>query len=83
MACGGWPAICIKKKTLCIWVIFFLNFYMNVTKSYISGKYNFYVFLNVLKFENTSCMSKYEYEYHDNVELSIYYSTLQSFCLIL
>jgi len=28
-------------------------------------------------------MSKYEYEYDENIELSIYHLTLQSICLIL
>jgi len=28
-------------------------------------------------------MSKYKYEYDENVELSIYYPTSQSLCLIL
>jgi len=27
-------------------------------------------------------MSKYKYEYDENVELSIYHSTVQSLCLI-
>jgi len=37
------------------------------------GKDKYYVFLNVLNLKNTSCMSKYEYEYDENVELSIYH----------
>jgi len=28
-------------------------------------------------------MSKYEYEYDENVELSIYHITLQNLCLVL
>jgi len=28
-------------------------------------------------------MSKYEYEYNENIELSIYHPTPQSFCLII
>jgi len=38
----------------------------------------YYVFLKVLRFEeyiNTLCMSKYEYEYDENIELSIYHPT--------
>ena len=36
-----------------------------------SGKNKCYVFFNVLKFEkkNSLCMSKYEYEYDENVKL--------------
>ena len=33
--------------------------------------------------KNNLCMSKYEYEYDENVELSIYHITLQNLCLVL
>lgn len=39
-------------------------------------------FLMCQNLKNTSRMLKYEYEYDEIVELSIYHLTLQRFCLI-
>ena len=40
-------------------------------------------FLMCQNLKNTSRMLKYEYEYDENVELSIYHPTPQSLCLII
>jgi len=60
-----------------------MNVSMNIPNTCMSEKYKYYVFLNVLKFEEYMVMSNYKYQYDENVELSIYHPTLQSFCLIL
>jgi len=48
---------------------------MNVLNICMIKKDKYYVFLNMLKFEECRCMSKYKYEYDENVKLSIYYPT--------
>jgi len=56
---------------------------MNAPNSCMTRKDKYYVFFNVLKCEDTSCISKYECEYDENVKLLIYHLTSQSLWLIL
>ena len=78
-----WKRQLLFSDYLCISVTFFLNSCINVLNSCTTKQENYYVFFNMLKFENTYCMSKYEYKYDGNVELSIYYPTSQNLCLII
>jgi len=45
-------------------------------------KNKYYVFFNVLRFEEYIVYVKVRYEYVENIKLSIYHPTPQSFCLI-
>ena len=53
-----------------MFITFLLDFCMDVPNFCMSEKNKSYVFLNVLKFKEFSCMSNFEYGYDENVGLS-------------
>jgi len=66
-----------------VFVIFILKIYMYVTNYCMNGKDKYHVYLNMLKFEKHVHMSRYKYDYDENVKLLIYYLIFQSLYLIL
>jgi len=56
---------------------------MYVTNYCMNGKDKYHVYLNMLKFEKHVHMSRYKYDYDENVKLLIYYLIFQSLYLIL